>query len=73
VDDAGTPVPEAVERLKLEIERLSRELHKSLEDAVYLRMTESELHVYEEKCKELKRLTQELAQLIQRQHPKDRA
>ena len=63
MDDAGTPVP--VERPKLEIARLSDELRKSLQDSIYLRMSAREYRAYEEKCQEIKRLTQELAQLIQ--------
>ena len=64
---AGTPVPEVVERLKLEILRLWRELHTILEDSIYVSMNANEYRAYEEKCKKLKRLTQELQELVRLQ------
>jgi hypothetical protein len=64
MDDLRTPVPEVVERLKLA--RLSGELHKTLEKSIYVRMSASEAQVYDEKCKQLRKLRQELAQAVQR-------
>lgn len=57
------PISEAIERLKLEIAKLSDELRKSLQDSVYVRMSPGEHRVYEEKCKERNRLLEELARL----------
>ena len=69
MDDAGIPVPEAIERLQLEIERLTRELHSTLENSIYVRLSASEHKEYEEKCEARKRLIEEVALLVElRQH-----
>ena len=69
LNDATTPVPEWIHQLKVEIARLSAELNEALADSVYLGMSASQLQVYDEKCKELKKFVQKLAQLDQLQNP----
>jgi len=65
LDDTSTSVCEAIDRLKVEILSLSRELNKVLEDAVYILMKPNQMQAFDERRNELKRLVGELAQLHQ--------
>ena len=63
LDDARTPISEEIERLKVEIARLSGELNKALSDAIYMPMSDTQREEYDAKLKEFKRLVEALAQL----------
>lgn len=70
MDDTSTSVCDAMNRLKVVIVSLSRELNKVLDDAVYMSMSASQMQAYDEKRNELRRLVRELAQLHQIQLPR---
>jgi len=65
MDDTSTSACEAIDRLKIVIVSLSRELNTLLDDAVYMSMSSSQMQAYDEKRKELRRLVNELEQVHQ--------